>query len=57
MNVLRKQILKSSNKYSLYSVLVKGKFRRSFQPGLSRYNTDEYDHQNGSMNVRKIQII
>ncbi len=58
MNVLRKSVFKTSNKLftrnylnTIYSILTKGKFRRAIQPGLTRYNNDEYDHQSGSMNV------
>jgi hypothetical protein len=55
MNYLKKSFLKTTQKQtfknSLYSTILKSKFRRSIQPGLTRYNYDEYDHQNGSMEV------
>jgi hypothetical protein len=36
---------------SIYSIVLKNKFRRLTQPGLTRYSYDEYDHQNGTMDV------
>ena len=50
INLAKLSIVKSTST-SIYSFVLKTKFRRSTQPGLTRYNYDEYDHQNGNMNV------
>lgn len=52
-SVLRRSNLKLKSS-SIYSLVFKSKFRRHGQPGLTRYNNDEYDHQNGNMEVCKI---
>ena len=51
-SVLRRCNLKLKTS-SIYSLVFKSKFRRHGQPGLTRYNNDEYDHQNGNMDVCK----
>lgn len=48
--VLRRNVLNIKST-SIYSIVLKNKFRRLTQPGLTRYSYDEYDHQNGTMEV------
>jgi hypothetical protein len=60
MNYLQKIFLKNINKQtykSFYSTILKTKFRRAIQPGLTRYNYDEYDHQTGSMEVFLFKLV
>jgi hypothetical protein len=52
MNYLaKKNLLKFKISSSFYSLVLKTKFRRDTQPGLTRYGYDELDKQSGNMDV------
>jgi hypothetical protein len=53
MNTLTKNIFKLNFNKRLINIIVKNKYRRDSQPGLSRYNWDQISYQQKPFEVNK----